>query len=109
MSNVSMDNSSASKQNFLAAAITNLRDRPRGNVPSLDILRSAAILLVLSVHVGGSFNCFLTPLPFVVGGWPGVDLFFILSGYLIGGQLWKELKATGTVQVGRFILRRGFR
>jgi peptidoglycan/LPS O-acetylase OafA/YrhL len=36
-------------------------------------------------------------------------LFFILSGILIGGQLWKELKASGTVDVRRFILRRGFR
>jgi peptidoglycan/LPS O-acetylase OafA/YrhL len=32
-----------------------------------------------------------------------------LSGFLIGGQLWKELKASGTVDVRRFILRRGFR
>lgn len=101
--------SSASKQNFLAVAIANLRTRPRGNVPSLDILRTIAILLVLSVHAGNHFYCFLAALPFVYGGWTGVDLFFILSGYLIGGQLWKELMATGTVQVGRFILRRGFR
>jgi peptidoglycan/LPS O-acetylase OafA/YrhL len=47
--------------------------------------------------------------PFMRFGWVGVDLFFVLSGFLIGGQLWKELKASGTVDVRRFILRRGFR
>jgi len=38
-----------------------------------------------------------------------VDLFCILSGFLIGTQLWKELRTSGTVKVGRFILRRGLR
>jgi len=38
-----------------------------------------------------------------------VDLFFILSGLLIGNQLWKELRASGTIDIGRFILRRGLR
>jgi peptidoglycan/LPS O-acetylase OafA/YrhL len=47
--------------------------------------------------------------PVVRFGWTGVDLFFVLSGLLIGGQLWKELRASGTIDVRRFILRRGFR
>jgi len=47
--------------------------------------------------------------PFVRFGWTGVDLFCILSGLLIGTQLWKELRDSGTVDVGRFILRRGLR
>ena len=79
---------SAPRQNFLSAAIADLRRRPRGNVPSLDILRSAAILLVFSGHVGGDFSGLrIVKLPFIFWGWTGVDLFFILSGYLIGGQL----------------------
>src|SRR5208283_1608063 len=41
--------------------------------------------------------------------WSGVDLFFVLSGFLIGGQLWKELNRTGDIHIGRFILRRGLR
>ena len=49
-------------------------------------------------------------LPFVVGGWRGVDLFFVLSGYLIGRQLWRELRTTGTIHLVRFIaVRRGLR
>src|ERR1019366_1498724 len=35
--------------------------------------------------------------------------FFVLSGFFIGGQLWKELQARKSVAVGRFVMRRGFR
>jgi peptidoglycan/LPS O-acetylase OafA/YrhL len=52
---------------------------------------------------------FFSRLPFVINGWVGVDLFFVLSGFFIGGQLWKELQRSGTVSIRRFILRRGLR
>jgi len=39
----------------------------------------------------------------------GVDLFFVLSGWLIGGLYWREAVAFGEVEVGRFILRRWLR
>jgi peptidoglycan/LPS O-acetylase OafA/YrhL len=42
-------------------------------------------------------------------GWMGVDLFFVLSGFFIGGQLWKEIGRDGTVDIRSFVLRRGFR
>jgi peptidoglycan/LPS O-acetylase OafA/YrhL len=90
-------------------ALLDLKLRPQGNIPSLDVLRSIAILLVLSAHVGEHFSANVVKLPFVYWGWTGVDLFFILSGFLIGGQLWKELHRSGDIHVGRFILRRGFR
>jgi peptidoglycan/LPS O-acetylase OafA/YrhL len=42
-------------------------------------------------------------------GWMGVDLFFVLSGYLIGSQLLKEYAAGQTPAIGTFYLRRAFR
>lgn len=96
-------------RNIFSIAIRSLHERPAGNVPSLDVLRSAAILLVLSLHVGEFFPARVQNLPFVFYGWSGVDLFFVLSGFLIGGQLWKELYRRGTIDVGRFLLRRGLR
>ncbi len=62
-------------------------------VPELDGLRGLAILLVLICHYVG--NATHAPLGFVLDhvftvmsvGWSGVDLFFVLSGFLIGGIL----------------------
>ncbi len=42
-------------------------------------------------------------------GWAGVDLFFVLSGFLMTTQLLKEIKKTGTISIRQFYLRRGFR
>src|SRR6185295_10684233 len=97
--------------NMLRTAAEDLRHRPGANVASLDVLRSLAILLVFSNHTDRAFATvdWIGNLPFVNWGWTGVDLFFVLSGYLIGSQLWKELRKSGRIQVGRFILRRGFR
>ncbi|AYM20333.1 hypothetical protein At15955_53480 (plasmid) [Agrobacterium tumefaciens] len=41
-------------------------------------------------------------------GWLGVDIFFVLSGYLIGTQLFKEISRTGAVDFKSFYLRRAF-
>ena len=68
---------------------------------SLDILRGIAILLVLLCHY---------PYAHWMGaGWIGVDLFFVLSGFLISGLLFSELKRDGSIAIGRFLLRRGFK
>ena len=77
--------------------------------PSLDLLRAAAILMVLATHLGNSFaggTDFAKALS--VGG-RGVDLFFVLSGWLLGSQLFREANATGTVDVRRFWIRRWLR
>jgi peptidoglycan/LPS O-acetylase OafA/YrhL len=76
----------------------------------LDQLRSCAILLVITFHV---VQMSPTPLSDLAGitqyGAYGVDLFFILSGWLIGGIYWREMKAFGQVDTRRFWLRRWMR
>jgi peptidoglycan/LPS O-acetylase OafA/YrhL len=96
---------------LVRAGIKDLRQPPPGNRPCLDVLRTLAITLVIATHLGPYCRHALRTLntPVVLFGWTGVDLFFVLSGLLIGGQLWKELKASETVDVRRFVLRRGFR
>ncbi len=83
-------------------------------IPFLDGLRTLAVLLVINHHVGAAFdNAYLptryTSFPLTINGWMGVDLFFVLSGFFIGSQLWKELSKTGTVRLGDFMLRRTLR
>jgi peptidoglycan/LPS O-acetylase OafA/YrhL len=92
-------------------AVEDLRVRPRGNVPTLDVLRTVAILAVFNMHYAGEFEgaTWVQKLPPVLWGWAGVDLFFVLSGFLIGTQLWKEANRTGHIRIGRFLLRRGLR
>jgi peptidoglycan/LPS O-acetylase OafA/YrhL len=68
----------------------------------LDILRCVAILLVLSAH---SRMCYFT----IRVGWVGVDLFFVLSGFLISGLLYSEYKQRQDISFGRFFLRRGLK
>jgi peptidoglycan/LPS O-acetylase OafA/YrhL len=84
-----------------------------GRIQQLDFLRGVAILLVLVYHwvfppsEAGLFR------PIMEGidrfGWSGVDLFFVLSGFLIGGLLFKEIQKTGRLDVKRFLIRRGLK
>jgi peptidoglycan/LPS O-acetylase OafA/YrhL len=90
--------------------------RPDTQVPSLDALRALAVILVIGGHFSdrewdriGMPAIGMQHWPVFYWGWTGVDMFFVLSGLLIGRQLWLELQRTGTVNVGRFVLRRGFR
>lgn len=47
--------------------------------------------------------------PLTSGGWIGVEVFFVLSGYLITGLLLREKRATGRISFGRFYARRALR
>ena len=77
------------------------RSTPGHNV-RLDIegLRAIAIGTVLAFHAG---------LPWVSGGYVGVDVFFVLSGFLITGLLVREVNQSGRVKLGRFWARRARR
>lgn len=79
--------------------------------PNLDLLRATAILLVLGYHTHGMWPGehkwkFLSILHI---GEFGVDLFFVLSGWLIGGLFWAEQRKFGDVEIGRFLCRRWLR
>lgn len=75
--------------------------------PGLDLLRAVAILWVMPFHsylagyMGGGVLRW--------SGWMGVDLFFALSGFLIGSQVFNALAASGRLDFVDFYLRRGFR
>ena len=69
---------------------------------SLDILRGIAILLVVLRH-------YEYPWIFRRIGWSGVDLFFVLSGFLISGLLFSEWRRHGSINLKLFWIRRGFK
>lgn len=81
----------------------------RSRLPGLDLLRAIAVVWTMLFH------------SFLVGGlgeewewlsrygWMGVDLFFVLSGYLIGSQVLKPLARGARLDFGDFYLRRAFR
>jgi peptidoglycan/LPS O-acetylase OafA/YrhL len=79
----------------------------RERQPGLDLLRALAIIVVVIYHAG----IMGFPLPGRVHrfGWIGVDLFFVLSGYLIGGPLLAPLAANQPIALGRFLARRALR
>lgn len=76
---------------------------------SLDLLRAAAILMVLATHLANSFAGGTEFAKAASVGGRGVDLFFVLSGFLLGTQLFREANTTGTVDVRRFWIRRWLR
>jgi len=71
-----------------------------GYRPSLDGLRAVAVLAVMSWHY---------VLPGVKGGFLGVDIFFVLSGFLITRLLVEEWELSSRIHLGRFYLRRMLR
>lgn len=84
---------------MVARAIENRR-------PGLDVVRCVAILLVMLHHFRGFKGSPEWFSWFAMRGYIGVDLFFVLSGWLIGGQLLRKYRAVGRVEPMRFWFRR---
>lgn len=78
--------------------------RPLGRIPRLEALRGLAVLAVLATHIvfldDGSDRWALR------GGFLGVDVFLVLSGFLIGGVLLDEVDRRGSIDGARFTRRR---
>lgn len=83
-----------------AARLSGRSRHRRGYLPALDGLRAVAVVAVFAYHLG---------VPFLPGGFLGVDLFFVLSGFLITTLLVAEGEETGRIRIGRFWLRRARR
>lgn len=69
-------------------------------IPALDGLRAIAVVLVILFHAG---------VPHFFGGFLGVDIFFVLSGYLVTLRLVNEFSFTGRINFLRFYIRRSLR
>ncbi|HET8730402.1 MAG TPA: acyltransferase family protein [Moraxellaceae bacterium] len=76
-----------------------MRDAPGSNPfrPDIEGLRALAVFLVVACHAG---------LPGLAGGYVGVDVFFVISGFLITRLLHAEWQQSGTIDVASFYARR---
>ncbi len=86
-----------SDQEPVSSGQTQIRQRFR---PDIDGLRALAVTLVVLFHAG---------VPGFGGGYVGVDVFFVLSGFLITRGLQIEAETTGKINIVRFWLRRARR
>lgn len=69
-------------------------------LPSIDSLRAIAVISVIIYHIDVNY---------LSGGFLGVDLFFVLSGYLISSLIIKDYRQTGSLNLWNFYIRRGRR
>ena len=100
-----------SAQPFSLPAIEEAAD-PRAHLPgrlrSLDVLRAVAVIAVIVHHWGQGQSGPIADLVARVG-WAGVDLFFVLSGFLVSGLIFREHQRHGSFRAGRFLVRRGLK
>lgn len=77
-------------------------------IASLDFLRALAILSVYVSHAVLAYGV-TSNTDFLQVGASGVDLFFVLSGWLLGNVIFKELQTSGSLDIKRFWIRRWMR
>lgn len=87
---------------------------PRRRLVALDVLRLLAVMLVLGRHMPIAPDTWSAPVreafrAWQRGGWVGVDLFFVLSGFLVSGLLFNEYQRRGRFSAVRFYVRRGWK
>ncbi|MDG1410648.1 MAG: acyltransferase family protein [Acidimicrobiales bacterium] len=80
--------------------MTSTNSNPTGRIEGLDGLRAMAVLAVLGYHLRPSA---------VPGGFLGVDVFFVISGFLITTLLIREQRTAGRIDLRAFWIRRGRR
>jgi peptidoglycan/LPS O-acetylase OafA/YrhL len=73
--------------------------------PEIDGMRAVSILAVIIYHA----RIYISGEPFLKGGFLGVDIFFIVSGYLIASILIKEKNLNGNISIKNFFIRRARR
>ena len=83
--------------------------KPDHKFLGLDHLRALAISLVFIYHYTSFAHPQWMNYNIIHFGWCGVDLFFVLSGFLISNQLFEEWKKTTRIRLGTFYLKRIFR
>ncbi|GAA2472689.1 acyltransferase family protein [Winogradskya humida] len=76
------------------------KTQPSRHRRDIEGLRAVAVLLVVAYHCD---------LSFFSGGYVGVDVFFVISGFLITGLLLREADRTGRISIPRFYARRALR
>ena len=81
---------------------------PQRQYPTLDLLRVVAIGLTMMAHAHGIVERVFFLRPISGGMWLGVDLFMLISGWLLGGQLLRDA-ARGTFEPTRFYTKRWLR
>jgi peptidoglycan/LPS O-acetylase OafA/YrhL len=83
----------AARHRHAAPAQGSRAPRRPGFRPDIEGLRAVAVSAVVLFHAG---------VPGVAGGFVGVDVFFVISGFLITGLLWRDVTTSGTVALPRF-------
>ena len=80
----------------------------RGHVPSLDGLRGVSVLLVCFCHGAATYGSPVSSRLYPLAAWGGigVDVFFVISGFIITLLLLRERDRTGSVSIRCFYLRR---